>query len=102
MEEPTKVTPAVITSGDKLEKEKRLVLEHTDGPLKGLFRIISVLAQEPPSGIYGPLSIGGESHIVEFASLIEVHPRWCHYRELFKPALEHFNEPLKNNHPNQV
>ena len=96
------VEPVNRSVDNPIREPKRLVIEHTDGPLKGLFRIVGLTPEPPPSGIHGPLSIGGEEHIIEFASLIKVHPRWCHYRELFKPSLERFNEPLKDFHPDQI
>lgn len=63
---------------------KRLVLEHTSGPLKGIHQIFT-LAEAYPPHLNGPFSVDGEK-IVEFASLIKVNPGWVHYRETFSQS----------------
>lgn len=66
---------------------KRIVLEHTRGHLNGLYRIIGLAAYDDyPPHIQGPCQITCgdyvDDHVIEFASLIRVFPRWCHYREV--------------------
>jgi len=79
-------------------KDKRLVIEHTEGPLKGLFRICGIISDKPVTALQGPLSVGAEAHIIQFASLIRVHPRWAHYRELIETPTGKFSDF----HPLQV
>lgn len=63
------------------EQPRRLVIEHTDGPLNGLLRIVGLCAGKIPQVLSGPMSIAGESHLVQSAVLVKIHPKWYHYRE---------------------
>ena len=81
-----------------VEAPKRLVIEHTDGPLKGFFRICGLIMGQPRAALLGPFSIGAEAHVVQFASLIRVYPKWVHYREIINTPTGKFNDF----HPAQV
>ena len=78
--------------------EKRVVVQYTSGPLKGLHRIIGRTTEVLPF-----LSAANGLDI-EFASLIKVSSRCILYRELFNNSVltGHFNEPLKDFNPAQV
>ena len=62
--------------------QKRVVIEHTAGPMKGTFQVIGVLAdgQEPPTFLGFQNVEPGRG---EGASLIKVTPRAAYYRELW-------------------
>ena len=67
--------------------EKRLVVEHTKGKLKGIYRICGRTDGDVPSHIPGPVQLSADPEdILEFASLISVKPRHIHYREVWDRA----------------
>ena len=64
------------------DQPRRLVIEHTDGPLTGLFRIVGFLAGMIHPVLSGPMSItGDEADLIQSAVLVKIHPKWYHYRE---------------------
>lgn len=72
--------PEILTQIN--DKPRRLVIEHTDGPLTGLLRIVGLCAGLPIPILSGPMSIAGdESHLVQSAVLVKIHHKWYHYRE---------------------
>lgn len=85
---------------------KRVVIEHTQGPLAGIYMILGTSdglpktkAQYPdylplkfPDPTTGTVRPGG-------ASLITVKPRWIHYRETWGEANK---GKLNEFHPDQV
>ena len=73
--------PPPRNSSEISEAPRRLVIEHTDGPLTGLFRIVGFLAGTIHPVLSGPMSIGGESHLIQSAVLVKIYPKWYHYRE---------------------
>lgn len=78
--------------------EKRVVVQYTSGPLKGIYRIVGRTTEVLPF-----LSAANGLDI-EFASLIKVCPRFVLYREPLNNSVltGHFNEPLKDFNPAQV
>lgn len=70
--------PPVEASG------RKLVLEYTSGPLKGLFRIFGTAeGSNYPRFLEGPFVLAeNETSPVMFASLIKVTPRAVYYREV--------------------
>lgn len=68
----TRTTPAI---------PKRIILEYVNGDWAGMFQIIGLIADAPPSHITGPFQVG-DGPIIEFASLIRVGYKFVHYREV--------------------
>lgn len=62
---------------------RRLVLEYVNGDWAGVHQIFGLYAGTPPGYIHGPFQVGGESPVIEFASLVRVGHRFAHYREVF-------------------
>ena len=82
--------PPLVSSPD----DKRIVFQHTQGPLAGLYRIMGVCSEfglspdEPlPSCAEGFEAAGA---VIEFASLVRDRGRWALYRELIA-----FEKPQK-------
>lgn len=88
------------------ETAKRVVIQHTCGPMKGLFRIFGTVIGNPAPALPGPSTIGDDGHIIQGASLILVKPRYVLYREFadFTQIKGKFGGgmPEKNFHPDQV
>lgn len=81
-----------------MSMEKRIVFEHTNGPLKGLREIMGTISQlkDDPEGPLPDHAEGFEAQgrFIEFASLIEARRHCMIYREaLFNTEGEHF--PVK-------
>lgn len=62
-------------------QSKRLVLEYTQGRMKGIHQILGVTG-EWPDRIQGPFQVSPDAQVVEFASLIRVTTRTVFYREI--------------------
>ena len=89
--------PPVVSSPD----DKRIVFQHTQGPLAGLYRIMGVCSEfglKPdealPSAAEG-FEVAGT--VIEFASLVRDTGRWALYRELIP-----FEKPQKGFDERQV
>ena len=82
----TEQTTPELPALPEVKSHKKLVLEHTQGSLKGIFRIFGCSDVGYPTEL-PPMHIGNDAEVgrnpIEFASLIAVRPRWVHYREVF-------------------
>ena len=89
--------PPLVSSPD----DKRIVFQHTRGPLAGLYRIMGVCSEfnlKPDEAL--PSSAEGfevAGTVIEFASLVRDTGRWALYRELLP-----FGKPQKTFHEGQV
>lgn len=78
-------------------QQKRVVLENTSGPRKGLFQIcgsVSGLSSKVVKALPEMATLGKDRH----ASLIKVTPRFALYREVFTPPA---SGKLGQFHPSQ-
>ena len=92
--------------------DKRLVLQHTQGPHAGLFQIFGVVEEATPlpTEIQAPPGMAVEmlGRRVEFASLITVKPHYVLYREAMpRPTgkfghVPHPGAPVDGFNPSQV
>lgn len=83
---------------------RRVVLEHTQGPHKGLTQILGnaeelTMGNRPLPEFLPAMSVLGRD--VEFASLIRVTPRMVIYREVFPAPKGRFGQTMTSFHPEQ-
>ena len=60
---------------------KRVVLEHSVGRLKGIFRILGVTDQPDFNTLPTPFQVTTEEPLIESVALVKAHERWIHFKE---------------------
>lgn len=81
--------------------EKRLVLEHMQGPMAGLYQIVGTIRGDIPQQIQGPFTVAGNPNPIEFASLIKVKERWVLYREVMERFAGRLGDYMPGNRPGE-
>ena len=76
---------------------KRLVLQHTQGPFKGLEQIVGI-AEDVPEFLAQLVVF---ERLVDFASLVKVAPRFVLYREVAPKPRGRFGQVMEGFDPNQ-